>query len=57
MRLAISYESICYTFGANVNVVEKKMREKILTRQFFILYNNMNFYKHIRDTYIFNQRA
>ncbi len=57
MGLAVSYKSICRTFGANANAVEREMREKIMTRWFFILYNNMNFYEQMHDTHIFNQRA
>lgn len=55
--LAISYKSICCTFGANANAMKKEMREKIMTHHFFILYNNMNFYEHVHNTCIFNQGA
>lgn len=47
------YKSIFCTLSANANIVEKKMRENILTCQFFILYNNMNFYEHVHNTCIF----
>lgn len=57
MKLTVFYESICDTFGANTNTIKRKMREKILSHQFFILYNNINFYKYVCDASIFNQRA
>lgn len=57
MGLAVSYKSIRRALGANANAVEREMREKIMTRRFFILYDNMNFYEHVRDARIFNQGA
>ncbi len=57
IELAVSYKSISRAFGANAKAMEREMREKIMTCQFFILYNNMNFYEHICNAYIFNQRA
>lgn len=57
MELAVSYKSICCALGANANAVEREMREKIMTRWFFILYDNINFYEHVRDARIFNQAA
>lgn len=56
MRLTVSYKSIYYTLMENTNAIERKMRKKIMTYRFFILYNNMNFYQHVHDTHIFNQK-
>lgn len=55
--LAVSYKSIRCALGVNANAVEREMKEKVLTRQFFISYNNMKLYEHVRDACIFNRRA
>lgn len=56
--LAVFYKSTCRVFGINANTADREMREKIMTHQFFILYNMIiNFYEHMRDICIFNQRA
>ncbi len=57
MGLTVSYESIRRTLAANANAVEREMKEKVLTRRFFISYDNINFYEHVRDARIFNQGA
>lgn len=57
MWLAVSYKSICYALGVNTNIIKRGIREKIMIQQFFILYNNINFYEYIYDTSIFNQKA
>lgn len=57
MKLALYYKNICCTLDANTNVIEKEIRKKILTCQFFILYNNMQFYEYVCDTYIFNDET
>ncbi len=54
MKILVSYESIRRALAANANVVEAKMREKVQTRRFFISYDNMNFYEHVRTARIFN---
>lgn len=54
IRLVVFYKNIHCTLGANAKGVERKMREKIMNCRFFILYNNTNFYKYMRDTCIFN---
>lgn len=53
--LVISYKSIYHPLSANANAVEREMREKIMIYWFFILFNNMNFSKYVRDTCIFIQ--
>lgn len=56
IKLTVSYNGICYIFTTNAKVIEKKMGKKVWTaRQFFILYDNMNIYEHVHNTYIFNQ--
>ncbi len=57
IRLTVSYESICRTLATNANAIEREMKEKVLTRQFFISYDYMNFYEHMRDAHIFNPGA
>lgn len=57
MGLAISYKSICRTFGANTNAVEREMRKKIMTHRIFILYDNINFYAYMYNACIFNGRV
>lgn len=54
MGLTVSYKSIYHALSTNANTDKREIREKILTQQFFISYNNMNFYKYVRDVYIFN---
>ncbi len=57
MGLTVSYESIRRAFAANADAVEREMKKKVLTRRFFISYDNMNFYEYVRDACIFNQGA
>lgn len=48
--ILILNKSIYYIFIAKVNMIKTKLREKIQKYYFLILYNNMNFYKYMRDT-------
>lgn len=57
MGVIVSYESIRRALAANANAVEAEMREKVRTHRFFISYDNMNFYEHVRDARMFNQGA
>ncbi len=50
-------QKYCRTFGANTNAVEREIRKKIMTCQFFISYDNRNFYEHLCDACKFNQGA
>lgn len=45
----VSYKFFCCGLQANAKAIIKEILEKIQTQQFFILYNNMNFYENIRD--------
>lgn len=54
MGLLVSYESIRRALAANANAVEAELREKVQKYRFFISYDNMNFYEHVRDARIFN---
>ena len=57
MGIFVSYESICQALVANANIIRAEMRKKVRLHRFFILYDNMNFYKHMRNTCIFNYGA
>lgn len=57
ISLLFFYKSICYAFIANASIIRAELREKIQKYRFFILYNNMNFYKRMRNAQMFNQRA
>lgn len=57
MGLLFLYKSICRAFAANANVVKAELREKVQKYYFFILYNNVNFYKHVCNAQMFNQGA
>lgn len=54
MDLFVSYKSLCCDLQSNAKAVIKETLEKIQTDWLFILYNNMNFYKNIRDQSIYN---
>lgn len=49
MSLLILYKSIYYVFIANANKINAKLRKKVQKYCFFILYNNTNFYKRLRN--------
>ena len=49
MGLLVSYESIRRALTSNAGAVEAQLREKVQKYRFFILYDNMNFYEHVRD--------
>lgn len=55
--MIILYESICRDLSINAKVVMDIIVEKILAGQFFILYNNMNVYKHACNQKNHNQSA
>ena len=54
VKLAVFCKNICCTLNTNANSVKRKIRKKIITYWFFILYNNINFIKYKYNTYIFN---
>ena len=54
MGLFTSYEQILQTLQANKVVVEASLAEKMAKNCFFILYDNINFYKHARDERVIN---
>lgn len=45
----VLYESLHRDLQANAKAVIKAILEKTRTCQFFILYNNMNFYENVCD--------
>ncbi len=55
--MIVLYESICYDLNINAKVVIDIIVEKTWTSRFFVLYNNMNIYKHAHDQRIHNQSA
>lgn len=57
MGLLVSYESICRVFTSNAGVVEAQLKEKVQKYRFFILYNNINFYKHVHNARMSNRGA
>lgn len=57
ISIFVSYESLCCGLQANAKTVIEAILEKTQNRQFFISYNNMNFYKNVRDQQIFNCSA
>ena len=57
MGLLVLYESICRAFTLNAGAVKAQLREKVRKYRFFILYENMNFYKHVRDARMSNWGA
>lgn len=50
----ILYKSIYHVIVANASAIEAKLREKVQKYSFFILYNNMNFDKHMHDAQMSN---
>ena len=57
MAILVFYKSIYQTFIANTNIVEVEIRKKLQLYRFFILYDNMNFYKYVYSTCIFNHKV
>lgn len=57
MGLLVLYESIRRAFTSNADAVEAQLREKVQKYWFFILYDNMNFYKYIHNTQMSNREA
>lgn len=56
MGLCVLYKIICIALKKNAKEVELKIRDMIWHNRFFIFFNNMNFYKHIRDQRLYNKR-
>ncbi len=54
MSLLVSYKSLRRSLQANAKAVMEEILEKTQTRQFFISYDNMNFYENVRDQRIYN---
>ena len=57
MGLLVSYESIRRALTSNAGAVEAQLREKVQKYRFFISYDNMNFYEHVRDARMSNRGA
>ena len=57
MKTHVLYESLNCGLQANTKAVMEEILKKIQTRQFFISYNNMNFYKNVHNQRIFNRNA
>ena len=49
MGIFVLDESLYCGLQANAKAIMEVILEKIQTRQFFILYNNMNLYKNVHD--------
>lgn len=57
MGTFILYKSLHCDFQANAKTVMEVILEKTRTRQFFISYDNMNFYENVFEQKIFNHSA
>lgn len=53
----VSYESLRYGLQANAKVIMEAIMEKTKNCQFFISYDNINFYENVRNQRIFNCNA
>ncbi len=53
--LLVSYESLHHSRQANAKAVMEENLEKTQIRQFFILYDNINFYENFCDQRIYNR--
>ena len=57
MGIIVSYESIWRGLQVNAAAVMKEIVEKTRFNRFFISYNNMDFYKNVRDQQLHNRSA
>ncbi len=57
MGIIVSYESIRRGLSVNTKAIMEEIMEKTQFHRFLILYDNMNFYKHVRDQRLHNQSA
>lgn len=57
MEILISYKSIYWAFVVNANVVKVEIGGKVWLYCLLISYDNINFYKQVHNTWIFNHRA
>ena len=54
MGLFVSYKSLRCNLQANAKAIIEEILEKTQTQQFFISYDNKNFYKNVHDQRIYN---
>lgn len=57
MCMIVLYESIWRNLQLNAKAVIEKIVNKTRFHYFFILYDNMNFYEHVRDQQLYNWSA
>ena len=57
MGLLVLYKSIYCALTSNAGAVEAQLREKVQKYRFFISYNNMNFFEHMRNAQMSNRGA
>lgn len=54
IEIFVSYESFHHDLQANLKAIIKEILKKTQTRQFFILYDDINFYQNVCNQKIFN---
>lgn len=54
---SFSYKSFRCGLQANAKAILEEILEKTQTQQFFILYDNMNFYENVYDQRIYNRSS
>ncbi len=54
LGLMVSYESLCHDLQLYAKAVINLIIEKTQSQQFFISYNNINFYENVHNQRVFN---
>ena len=55
MGFVVSSKTVCRTLQVNAQAISSRLKERMQSQQFFISYDNVNFYKKIRDQHLYNK--
>ena len=55
MSLVVSYKTVWQALNANKQAVLRLLCKKVTVKQFFLFYDNMNFYKKVQDQKVHNK--